>query len=191
MELLDIKDLFPDSPIKMLKDVFEALKLYDLAELLEKATKPRALRPVISLKEMEKLPSANNRRTKIYTKAEVLIIDCSGCDGAGDGPKHFGSFFKTLSPQSEVTIMEAKVSWKLCEQLDTLMKEIKDISVTGQEMHRNLSLRPKSTLPVGDPGERIRVISKGKSALSTSLLSQTSLYLESETKEEQLKLTKI
>ena len=122
-KLLDSKDLFPDTPVKMLKDVFEALKLYDLAELLEKATKPRALRPVISLKEMEKLLSANNRPTNIYTEAEVLIIDCSGCDGAGDSPKHFGSFFKTLSPHSEVTIMEAKVSRKLREELDTLMKE--------------------------------------------------------------------
>ena len=71
-ELLDIKDLFPDTPVKMLKDVFEALQmqLYDLAEFLEKATnaKPRALRPVISLNEIEKLPSANNRQKKFTPK---------------------------------------------------------------------------------------------------------------------------
>ena len=67
-ELLDVKDLFPDTPVKMLKDVFEALQLYDLAEFLEKATKPRALRPVISLKEIEKLPSANNRQKKFTPK---------------------------------------------------------------------------------------------------------------------------
>ena len=50
-ELLGIKDLFPHTPIKMLKDVFEALKLYDLAELL---------------KEIEKLPSANNRQKNLH-----------------------------------------------------------------------------------------------------------------------------
>lgn len=77
-ELWDIKEFFPDTPVKTLKDVFEALQLYDLVELLDKITKPRALRPALPLKEIEKLPSANNRPTKIYTKAEVLIISCSG-----------------------------------------------------------------------------------------------------------------
>ena len=54
-------------------------------------------------------------------------------------------------------------------------------------------MRPKNIPPkvsVDDPGEEIRVISKGKSALSAykSLLSQTHQYQESETKEEQVEL---
>ena len=53
-ELFDIKELFPDTPVKMLKDVCEALQLYDLAELLDKVTKPRALRPA--------LPPEGNRK---------------------------------------------------------------------------------------------------------------------------------
>ena len=53
--LRNIGEFFPDTPIKMLKEVFEALKLYDLVELLEKVTKPRTLRPALSLKEIEKL----------------------------------------------------------------------------------------------------------------------------------------
>lgn len=187
-ELLDIKDLFPDTSVKTLKDVFEALKLYDLAELLEKATKPRALRPVISMKEIEKLPSANNRPTKLYSKAEVLIIDCSDRDSPGDNPKHFGSFFKTLSPRSRVNLIEAKVSWKLREELDRLMEEegyLQEIAYRQEHWKaRSKNIPPKVT--VLDSGEVIREISKRRSApyRYKSLLSQTAQYQESETEEQ-------
>lgn len=187
-ELLDIKDLFPDTSVKTLKDVFEALKLYDLAELLEKATKPRALRPVISMKEIEKLPSANNRPTKLYTKAEVLIIDCSGRDSAGDNTKHFGSFFKTLSPQSQVILMEAKVLRKLLEELDKLTEEEEHLhEIAWRQKHwkaRSKNILPKLT--VVDSGEVVRQISKQRSAASRfkSLLSQRAQYQESETEEQ-------
>lgn len=120
-ELVDIKDLFPDTPVKVLKDVFEALKVYDFAELLEKATKPRALRPALSLKEIEKLPSANNRPTKIFTKAEVLVIDIT--DGTGEKSiPNFGSFFKALNPQSQVIAVAPKTCIKLCKDLERLFE---------------------------------------------------------------------
>ena len=69
-----ITEFFPDNPIKMLKEVFEALKLYDLVELLERVTKPRTLHPALSLKEIETLQDASDHPTKFYSKAEVLII---------------------------------------------------------------------------------------------------------------------
>lgn len=122
-ELVDIKDIFPDTPVKVLKDVFDALKLYDLAELLEKATKPRALRPALSLKEIEKLPSANNRPTKFFTKAEVLVIDVS--DGTGESIPNFGSFFKALNPQCQVMAVAAKTCIKLRKDLERL-SELED-----------------------------------------------------------------
>ena len=126
-----IKELFPDTPVKMLKDVCEALQLYDLAELLDKVTKPRALRPALPLKEIEKLPRANNRPIKIFTQAEVLIINFSREDGADCGAENFGSFFKVLNPQNQVTTLTAKSSRNLTEQLDKLMGNeiLKEIAI--------------------------------------------------------------
>ena len=118
--LSDIKELFPDTPVKMLRDVCEALQLYDLVELLDKVTKPRALRPALPLKEIEKLPRANNRPIKIFTKAEVVIINCTGEDGADCGAENFGSFFKVLNTQNQVTTLTAKSSRNLIEQLKEL-----------------------------------------------------------------------
>ena len=120
--LSDIKELFPDTPVKMLKDVCEALQLYDLAELLDKVTKPRALRPALPLKEIEKLPRANNRPIKIFTQAEVLIINFSREDGADCDAENFGSFFKVLNPQNQVTTLSRKSSRNLREQLNKLKR---------------------------------------------------------------------
>ena len=67
--------------MEKLKEVFEALKLFDFAEFLEKATKPRTLRPALPLKEIEKLSNVNNRPTKVYSKAKVLIVGiCEACE---------------------------------------------------------------------------------------------------------------
>ena len=104
----------------MLKEVCEALQLFDLVELLDKETKPKTLRPALPLREIEKLPSANNRPTKIYTKAEVLIIRCSGKEGEDYGSEKFGHFFKLLNTKNQVTELTAKSSWNLHEQLDEL-----------------------------------------------------------------------
>ena len=105
----DIKKLFPDTPIRLLKDVFEALQLYDLVELLEKA-KPRALRPALPLKEIEWLSKAINRPTTFYSKASVLGID----NGTDDSAERIESSFKTLNSGSEViTITVAQLVSKL------------------------------------------------------------------------------
>ena len=150
--LSDIKKLFPDTPVKMLKDVCEALQLYDLAELLDKVTKPKALRPALPLKEIEKLPTANNRPIKIFTQAEVLIINCSIEDGADSGAENFGSFFKVLNPQNQVTTLTAKSSRNLSEQLDKLrgniifkeieIKETKDKEAMLQHCVENKIISP-------------------------------------------------
>ena len=123
--LSDIKELFPDTPVKMLKDVCEALQLFDLVELLDKETKPKTLRTALPLREIEKLPSANNRPTKIYTKAEVLIIRCSGKEGEDYGSEKFGHFFKLLNTKNQVTELTAKSSWNLHEQLNELKRSKK------------------------------------------------------------------
>ena len=119
----DILSIFPDTPVKLLNEVFEALKLYDFAEFLEKATKPRTLRPAFPLKEIEKLWKAN-RPIKVYSKVEVLMIDfCEANEPTvgNDAAAKVGSFFKTLDSQNEITSLTLKISAELSEDLETLM----------------------------------------------------------------------
>ena len=155
--LSDIKELFPDTPVKMLKDVCEALQLFDLVELLDKETKPKTLRPALPLREIEKLPSANNRPTKIYTKAEVLIIRCSGKEGEDYGSEKFGHFFKLLNTKNQVTELTAKSSWNLHEQLDELKhrESCNDYDIfSGKERENSLKICLQKKLPFSLYGHR-------------------------------------
>ena len=120
----NIGTIFPDTPVKLLKDVFEALKLYDFAEFLEKATKPRTLRPALPLKEIEKLSSVSSRPTKVYSKAKVLIVDvCEACESSADSDvETAGSFFKAQNSQNEVTTLKTDSFKELLEDLDDLAR---------------------------------------------------------------------
>ena len=115
-----LEEFFPDTPIKLLRDVFDELQLYDLVELLEKV-KPRTLRPVFPLKEIRKAINATNRPTKFYSKAEVLIIKFSESVAADYNVLSFRSFLKALNPESNITTV---TSGNLAERLGTL-KETK------------------------------------------------------------------
>jgi len=110
--------LFPDTPVKLLKDVCEALQLHDVVELLEKA-RPRTLRPAFPMKEIEKLSHGRKRSTTLYSKVAALIIDDS-TSGTSDEAKRTGSFFEGLSSQNEVIIMTAGPLIKLLEELREL-----------------------------------------------------------------------
>ena len=115
---------FPDTPVKLLKEVFEALKLYDFAEFLEKATKPRTLRPALPLKEIEKLSSVSNRPTKVYSKAKVLIVDvCEARETSADNDvETAGSFFKAQNSRNEVTTLKTDSFKELLADLDGLAR---------------------------------------------------------------------
>ena len=115
-----LEEFFPDTPIKLLRDVFDELQLYDLVELLEKV-KPRTLRPVFPLKEIRKALNAANRPTKFYSKAEVLIIKFSESVAVDYNVLSFRSFLKALNPESNITTV---TSGNLAERLGTL-KETK------------------------------------------------------------------
>ena len=119
-----IGTIFPDTPVKLLKEVFEALKLYDFAEFLEKATKPRTLRPALPLKEIEKLSSVGNRPTKVYSKAKVLIVDvCEACETSADNDvETVGSFFKAQNSRNEVTTLKTDSFKELLADLDDLAR---------------------------------------------------------------------
>ena len=101
-----ILSMFPDTPVKLLKEVFEALQLYDLIDLLEEG-KPRAtrsLRPVLPLQEIEKLRNPDDRPISYHSSVAVLIIDfAETCDTEG-----IEKFFKALNTKSEVTVMRCR-----------------------------------------------------------------------------------
>ena len=146
-ELTNIRNIFPDTPVKMLKEVFEALQLFDFAELLEKATKPRTLRPALPLKEIEKLSNVSNRPTKVYSKAKVLIIElCEGPQTAADNDRNdaerVGSFFKALNSQNEITTLTSNHLKKSIVELDYLVKVKKEEeTVDRREGEREKNLK--------------------------------------------------
>ena len=96
-----IFQLFPDTPVTMLKDVFEALQLYDLLELLEmKSIKPhRSLQLAYTLNEIKKLKGADLPTTYHSCGAVLIITDDENVSSAS-GIK---TFFTDLDNKSDVT----------------------------------------------------------------------------------------
>ena len=146
----NIGKIFPDTPVKLLKEVFEALKLYDFAEFLEKATKPRTLRPALPLKEIEKLSIVSNRPTKVYSKAKVLIVNvCEACETSADNDvETAGSFFKAQNSRNEVTTLKTDSFKELLEDLDGLARgkrkeESDDSRTQKRETHLKMLLKNK------------------------------------------------
>ena len=99
-------ELFSGTPVKLFKDVLEALQLYDLVELLEKPQPVRSLRAALPLQEIEKLrKSTDPRPTTYHSSVAVLIIT----DEKGRFTKGIERFVKGLSSKSDVTVLEWKV----------------------------------------------------------------------------------
>ena len=117
----NIGNFFPDTPIKLLKEVFEALKLYDFAEFLEKAAKRRTLRPALPLKEIEKLSNVSNRPTKVYSKAKVLIVEFS--EDYRTSVETAASVFRAQNSRNEVITSSFK---GLAADLDKLLRSKRD-----------------------------------------------------------------
>ena len=96
--------------MKLLKEVFEALQLYDLVDLLpdkplEKPQKARSLRLALPLQEIEKLrKTADGRPTTYHSSAAVMIIT----DEEDSNTEGIKNFFKGLDPNSDVTIIKCK-----------------------------------------------------------------------------------
>ena len=96
-EIVNIAKLFPDTPIKLVKDVCLALQFYDLVELLEKAIKPRKLRPALPMSEITRSLSYSKRPTTFYSKVKIVFV--------GDGENTFVTIknvFQKISPGSEI-----------------------------------------------------------------------------------------
>ena len=154
---VNIGDIFPDTPVKLLKEVFEALKLYDLAEFLEKVTKRRTLRPALPLKEIEKLSNAN-RPIKVYSKVKVLIIELEFCEASeptagNEAARRVGSFFKNLNSQNEITSLTSNISEELFQDIKNL-RRVKSEEEAGDSIAEKREVHLKTCLEKKIPEER-------------------------------------
>ena len=160
--LENIAELFPDTPVKLLKDVFQALQLYDLAEMLEKV-KSRALRPSLPLKEMKKLLNASERPSKVYSKSEVLIIEYSDRNATEDAypdVERIGCFFQALNSQSQITKLTVKVAGQTENELMALRKskETEDrLDLTAEAKEAFLKKRLGEPVPKSDYNVTMRM----------------------------------
>ena len=114
--LEDLEILFPETPLKLLKEVFDALQLCDLVDLLEKE-KPRTLRPSLLLRDIRKKPNYSNRPTRFYSKAAVLTIGTGTLGQAQSYTQRIGSFFKEFNSRSKVTTISVKTFSQVCRVL--------------------------------------------------------------------------
>ena len=114
--LEDIEILFPETPLKLLKDVFDALQLCDLVDLLEKE-KPRTLRPSLPLRDIRIKPNYSNRPTRFYSKVAVLTIGTGTLDQVQSYTQRIGSFFKEVNSRNKVTTISMKTYSQVCKVL--------------------------------------------------------------------------
>ena len=169
--LSSIFQFFPDTPVTMLKDVFEALQLYDLLELLESksAIKPHSsLQLAYTLDEIKKLNGVADLPTTYHSCGAVLII-------TGDENVSSASAIKTLftdldnkSDVTEILTQEIPTLRHLNEEINGMILEISarfgNLSVEGKTRRQTEALRSfflpqlKNALPrLKDALERLKL----------------------------------
>ena len=140
-----IFQLFPDTPVTMLKDVFEALQLYDLLELLEiKSIKPhRSLQLAYLLDEIKKLNGVADLPTTYHSCGAVLIITD---DEEVSGASAIKTLFTDLVNKSDVTEIlrtrEIPTLRHLNEEINVMILEIGNLleGETQGQTKKSLSL---------------------------------------------------
>ena len=127
MNFSRIFQLFPDTPVTMLKDVFEALQLYDLLELLEikSAIKPHSsLQLANTLDEIKKLNGVADLPTTYHSCGAVLIFTD---DENVSNVSEIKTFFTDLDSRSDVTeilTQEIPILKHLNEEINAMILEI-------------------------------------------------------------------
>ena len=99
---------FPNTPVDLMRQCFEALQMYDLVDLLEKAVKTISLRPVLSSGEVETLRTGN-LPTKSHNNVVVLVVNDSADK---DLNQKIEGFFKELNSQNDVTVIGSEEKLK-------------------------------------------------------------------------------
>ena len=123
-----IFQLFPDTPVTMLKDVFEALQLYDLLELLEikSAIKPHSsLQLANTLDEIKKLNGVADLPTTYHSCGAVLIITDNEFDvSSASAIKTFFTDLDNKSDVTEILIQKIPTLRHLNEEINAMILEI-------------------------------------------------------------------
>ena len=114
---------FPNTPVDLMRQCFEALQMYDLVDLLEKAVKTSSLRPVLSLGEVETLRTGN-LPTKSHNNVVVLVVNDSADK---DLNQKIEGFFKELNSQNDVTVIGSSRSEEKLKELRDLKRKQMDL----------------------------------------------------------------
>ena len=129
---------FPYTPVDLMRQCFEALQMYDLVDLLEKAVKTTSLRPVLSSGEVETLRTGN-LPTKSHNNVVVLVVNESEDK---DLNQKIEGFFKELNSQNDVTVIGSSRSEEKLKELRDLkqnqmhLKQLNE-AVKIREMYRS------------------------------------------------------
>ena len=129
---------FPYTPVDLMRQCFEALQMYDLVDLLEKAVKTSSLRPVLSSGEVETLRTGN-LPTKSHNNVVVLVVNDSADK---DLNQKIEGFFKELNSQNDVTVIGSSRSEEKLKELRDLkqnqmhLKQLNE-AVKIREMYRS------------------------------------------------------
>ena len=122
-----IYQLFPDTPLTMLKDVFEALQLYDLLELLEikSAIKlPRSLQLAYTLDEIKNLNGVADLPTTYHSCGAVLIITDDENVSSASAIKTFFTDLDSKSDVTEILIQDIPSLRHLNQEINVMILEI-------------------------------------------------------------------
>ena len=121
-----IFQLFPDTPVTMLKDVFEALQLYDLLELLEiKSIKPHSsLQLAYTLDEIKKLNGVADLPTTYHSCGAVLIITDDENVSNASAIKTLFTDFDNKSDVTEILMQDIPTLRHLKEEINVMTLEI-------------------------------------------------------------------
>ena len=137
---------FPNTPVDLMRQCFEALQMYDLVDLLEKAVKTSSLRPVLSSGEVETLRTGN-LPTKSHNNVVVLVVNESADK---DLNQKIEGFFKELNSQNDVTVIGSSRSEEKLKELRDLKRNQMDLKRNQMDLKRNqMSLKRLSEAKTG------------------------------------------
>ena len=159
-----IFQLFPDTPVTMLKDVFEALQLYDLLELLEikSAIKPHSsLQLANTLDEIKKLNGVADLPTTYHSCGAVLIITDDENVSSASAIKTLFTDLDNKSDVTEILIQDIPTLRHLNEEINAMILEIGNLLQEERQGLTEMSLSSlylstlKSALNELKPGIRL------------------------------------
>ena len=140
-----IFQLFPDTPVTMLKDVFEALQLYDLLELLElkSAIKPHSsLQLAYTLDEIKKLNGVADLPTTYHSCGAVLIITDDENVSSASAIKTFFTDLDNKSDVTEILTKDIPTLRHLNEEINVMILEIGNLLKGERQGLTETSLSP-------------------------------------------------